>query len=42
MLGRGAGIRKAKEKEEAIHPPGQKYLAWRENCGKIYKEREEI
>jgi len=34
MLGIEAGIRKAKEEEEAIHPPGQKYLAWRENCRK--------
>ncbi|KUK99305.1 MAG: hypothetical protein XE08_0111 [Parcubacteria bacterium 32_520] len=36
MLGIGAGIRKTKEKEEAIHLPGQKYPV----DGRIAEEKE--
>jgi hypothetical protein len=32
MLGIIGSKRKGKDKEEAIHPPGQNCLAWRENC----------
>lgn len=34
MLGTGEGIKRRKEREEAIHPPGQKMPDWRENCRK--------
>jgi len=34
MLGIIGSKRKGKDKEEAIHPPGQNCLAWRENCRK--------
>lgn len=34
MLGIEEGIKRIKEREEAIHPPDQKMLGWRENCRK--------
>jgi len=34
MLGIEEGIKTIKDREEAIHPPGQKMPGWRENCRK--------
>jgi len=34
MLGIEEGIKRIREREEAIHPPDHKYHDWRENCRK--------